>query len=153
MIYDKIENAGRYKGISKWYDAAADFLLKTDLNTLPLGRTEICGNHVFVNVMEADTAEPDEIFFEMHKKYWDIQIDIEGTELLQIGLGKTAVVEEFREDTDFGTFSCSGAVDCVMGEGRFIICMNEELHKPTLRYGDCKWVKKCVIKVEAADAV
>lgn len=149
MIYDKIENIGKYKGISEWFDAAADFLLKTDLSALPMGRTPICGDNVFVNVMEADTAEPEKNQFEIHKKYWDIQLDIEGTECVQIGLNPERETVSFDADRDFGTVSCTEFAACTMGPGRFIICMQEEPHKPTLRYGaECSGkVKKCVVKV------
>lgn len=41
MIYDNLKNAGRYRGMSEWLDIAIDFLEKTDLTNLPLGRTEI----------------------------------------------------------------------------------------------------------------
>ena len=51
MIYDSLENVKRYHGISKWLDAALDFLAHTDLDTLPLGRTEVCGDKVFVNAV------------------------------------------------------------------------------------------------------
>lgn len=149
MIYDRIENIDKYRGISKWFDYAADFLSETDLSALPPGRIELCGSHVFVNVMEADTVEEDKSFFEIHKKYWDIQTDIEGTEIVQIGLEPEEAVEEFGEDIDFGTVSCGEHISCVLGAGRFIICMQEEPHKPTLPYRGCGRVKKCVIKVEA----
>lgn len=148
MIYGNISEIQKYKKISKWFAYAADFLSTTDLSTLPLGKTEIYGSHVFVNVMEADTKPEDEVYFEIHKKYWDVQIDIEGTELIQVALQSDRVKDDFREDIDFGTFECSDYISCVMGPGRFIICMQEEPHRPTLRYGDCKHVKKCVIKVE-----
>ena len=150
MIYDRIENITLYKGISVWLDQALDFIDKTDLTALPLGRTEICEDHVFVNVMEAETLEEDKVNFEIHKKYMDIQIDLEGTERFLVGMEKEQVVDAFREDIDFGTFTCSRYADCILGPGRFVICMAEEPHKPTLAYGSCEKIKKCVIKVEVS---
>ena len=47
-----------------------DFLENTDLNSLPIGRTEIAGNKVFFNVMEAEAKEEDKVNFEIHKKYF-----------------------------------------------------------------------------------
>lgn len=148
MIYDKIENITLYKGMSKWLDEAIRFLEKTDLAALPLGRTEICGDHVFINVMEADTQEDANVNFEIHKKYMDIQIDIEGTERFLVGMDKEEVVDAFREEIDFGTFSCSRYAEMILGPGRFVICLPEEPHKPTLVYGETARIKKCVVKVE-----
>ena len=95
MIYDEIKNIERYRGISKNLDTAIDFLEKTDLNSLPLGKTEILGDKVFANVMEAQAKAENELSFEIHKKYMDIQVDIEGTEEILIGLNG------FKETTAF----------------------------------------------------
>lgn len=147
MIYDAISNIAKYKDISYYFKYAAGFLETADLSALPDGRTSICGEHVFVNVMDADTKEEQEVSFEVHKKYWDVQIDIEGTEQIQIGLNRQKVVQEFDPAIDFGTFACDQYLSCVMGPGRFIVCMDNEPHRPTLRLYD-KRVRKCVIKVE-----
>lgn len=148
MIYDKIENIAKYRGISKWFDQAVDFISKTDLTSLLLGRTEICENHVFVNVMEVDTKNDEDVLFEFHKKYWDIHIDIEGIEKVQIGLESGEVMEEYSEENDFGTLSNGKYLECVVEQGCFLVCLQEEPHKPTLRSGECTKIKKCVFKIE-----
>jgi biofilm protein TabA len=149
MIFDKIENIEKYNGISKWFNYVADFVKKTDLTSLPLGKTEIYENHVYVNVMEVETKKEEEVFFEFHKKYWDIHIDIVGVEKLQIGLERGSIVEEYCDAEDFGTFESEKYFECVLEQGYFMICMDGELHKPTLRCGECARIRKCVIKVEA----
>lgn len=95
MIYDMLTNVEKYRGISKNLDTAIDFLVKTDLSALPLGRTEINGDNVFANVMEAQAKPVEELNFEIHKKYMDIQIDIEGTEVICIGLGEAKSLLHF----------------------------------------------------------
>lgn len=149
MIYDSIENAGRYRGISEWLDIAIDFMEKTDLTALPLGRTEISGDRVFANVMEAGAVDEDAGKFEIHKKYMDIQIDLEGTEIIQIGLDVQGELDTFNEETDFGTVVCQKSASCVMGPGRFIVCMKEEPHKPGIAENEDRALKKCVLKVAA----
>ena len=106
MIYDNLKNAGRYRGMSEWLDIAIDFLEKTDLTNLPLGRTEIFVDKVFANVMEAQSLDETAVKFEIHKRYMDIQIDVEGTEIIQIGLDNGEVQDAYDEETDFGTVSC-----------------------------------------------
>ena len=150
MIYDSLENVKRYHGISKWLDAALDFLAHTDLDTLPLGRTEVCGDKVFVNVMEAQAGDAAAGKFEIHKKYMDIQIDLEGTEIIEIGLDTEGVLDEYNPDTDFGTVVCRRSASCVMGKNRFIVCMAEEPHMPGIVAEENRRLKKCVVKVSAA---
>lgn len=149
MIYDNINNISRYRGMSKWLDQAIDFLETTKLEELPLGRTEISGDHVFANVMEAEAKEEDEGKFEIHKKYMDIQIDIVGTERIAIGLDIVSTLDEYREEIDFGTVECSTSSMCEMGERRFIICMKDEPHKPGIAAMENRYLKKCVVKVVA----
>ena len=92
--------------MSEWLDIAIDFLEKTDLTNLPLGRTEIFVDKVFANVMEAQSLDETAVKFEIHKRYMDIQIDVEGTEIIQIGLDNGEVQDAYDEETDFGTVSC-----------------------------------------------
>lgn len=133
--------------MSVWLDQAIDFLTKRDLAALPLGRTEISGSHVFANVMEAQAGDEETNRFEIHKRYMDIQIDLEGTEIIQTGLAPKGVLDAYSEEKDFGTVICEKDASCVMGPGRFILCMGEEPHKPGIAAGPDRHLKKCVIKV------
>ena len=49
MIYDKLENIGRYKGMNKHLDTAIDYILHNDLSSLPSGRTELAVYNVYIN--------------------------------------------------------------------------------------------------------
>lgn len=147
MIYDMLKNICYYRGISVWLDKAIDFLEQTDLNALPLGRTEIFQDKVFANVMEAEAKNENEVEYEIHKKYMDIQIDLEGTEKILIGGIPTGPIRVFEEEIDFGTVVCERAASLIMGPGRFVVCMGQEPHKPGIAVFEKKKLKKCVIKV------
>lgn len=147
MVYDKLTNIERYYGMSKWIDLALDFIKNMDLAALPLGRTEIFEDKVFANVMDAEAREEDLLDFEVHRKYMDIQIDLKGTETIQIGLGQTNELEPFQEEIDYGKVSCASSAACVMGPGRFILCMVNEPHKPGIAVVEERTLRKCVIKV------
>ncbi|MEF9959991.1 MAG: YhcH/YjgK/YiaL family protein [Niameybacter sp.] len=148
MIYDMISNITMYKGISAYLDKAIQFVEQTDLHTLPLGKTPIDGEHVFINVMKAQTKQEGELDFEIHKKYMDIQIDLRGTEMIQIATECGELVEAYAQAKDIGFFKAEVASSCVMGPGRFVVCMADELHKPGIQVGTSTAIKKCVIKVE-----
>ncbi|MTM35655.1 DUF386 family protein, partial [Turicibacter sanguinis] len=49
MIIGKLKDLPRYKGLNQNLDTAIDFISNHDLSTLPLGKTEIDGNDVFIN--------------------------------------------------------------------------------------------------------
>ena len=147
MIYDKLSNLTSYLGFCKNLDTALTYLASNDLNCLPMGKTVIDGENVFLTVMEASAAPASEKKFEIHKNYMDIQIDLIGTEIIEIGDVSSMQTESYQEETDFGTVSCKSLVSCTMGVGNFIICMAGEPHKPGVAAEENIFLKKCVVKV------
>ena len=148
MICDTLQHLTRYKGLCKNLDTAIDYLLTHDPASLPLGRTEVDGENVFINVMEADLS-PDSTRLEYHKKYADLQIDLTGGE----GWGYTNLPgEEAGEFTgDIGFRTSPDAVSGTLGEGRFVLFFPGELHKPGVARPGCAHVRKVVIKIRMED--
>ena len=82
MICDTLQHLGRYRGLHPNLDTAIDYLLTHDLAALPLGRTEVDGDKVFINLMDA-TLHPDAGYHpEYHKLYADLQVDLTGSDRL-----------------------------------------------------------------------
>ena len=101
MICDTLQHLGRYRGLHPNLDTAIDYLLTHDLAALQLGRTEVDGDKVFINLMDA-TLHPDAGYHpEYHKLYADLQVDLTGSE----GWGYTnlpgAEIGEFTGDCGF----------------------------------------------------
>ncbi len=80
MICDTLQHLTRYKGLCKNLDTAIDYLLTHDPASLPLGRTEVDGEEVFINMMDADPNRTTGYHPEYHKKYADLQLDLTGSE-------------------------------------------------------------------------
>lgn len=148
MIYDKLENIGSYLGCNENLDIAIHYILSHDLNSLPMGRTELKDSLVFINIMEANAAPIEKQKYEIHKNYMDIQIDLAGVEMIQIGdSASMETLDAYNPETDFGTVTCKNLTSCVMGQGNFIICMPEEPHKPGIAVESDTHLHKCVFKV------
>lgn len=147
MIYDEIVNMKRYRGIAKNLDTAIRFVTNTDLNSLPLGRTEIDGNKVFINVMLTGGADREDLNYEVHRNYMDLQIDLEGTEWIDMGYGRIKLVTSYNEEKDISFHDAQFSVPCRLGKGMFILCMTGEPHKPGIVQPGLELKKKCVIKV------
>ena len=132
MICDALENLNRYRGLHKNLETAIDYLtayhVSHDLSDLPLGRTEVDGENVFINVMEAG-LNPDSARLEYHKKYADLQIDLTGGE----GWGYTNLpgeeAGEFAGDIGFRT-----SPDAVSGSFCFspVSCTSPAWHAPAV---------------------
>jgi len=117
-----------------------------DLDALPLGRTEVDGENVFVNVMDAQ-LHPDEGFYpEYHRVYADLQLDISGCEGWGCATEAGEEIGEFTGDIGFQASPC--CVSGAMGEGRFVLFFPRELHKPGIERPDCAQVRKAVVKIK-----
>lgn len=145
MIYDLLGNIGNYRGICPNLDTAITYLTDKDLTALPLGRSEIDGDKVFLQVMYAQTHELNEDSFELHRIYADIQIDLEGCEVIGTALEGVTPVDEYSPD--FQAVRAKKGASCIMGPDRFMICMPGEAHAPGGFLNRAEKIKKCVIKV------
>ena len=153
MIFDKLERMGAYRGLHANLDAAVDFLLSHNLEELPMGRTEILGERVFLNKMEAQALPASEKKFEIHRKYMDIQIDVHGSERVETGDVSSFTCESFSEKEDIGFGECPAAASCTLAPGNFTICMAGEPHKPGILAGPGGRLGKCVIKVRVEEVL
>ena len=132
MICDTLQHLTRYKGLCKNLDTAIDYLLTHDPASLPLGRTEVDGEEVFINTMDATLHSDDGYHPEYHKKYADLQLGITGSE-------------------GWGFQDSASVVTGALGEGRFVLFFPTELHKPGLVQHGCVGVRKAVVKIRMED--
>lgn len=147
MIYDTLNNLHRYLGIHPNLDTALHFLMNTNFDQLSLGITEIDGQNVYANVMEARLKKADTIDFEYHKNYADIQFDLIGEEKIAIGFLEQENTSTYDGKSDFGKVECQKETVFPIGPGRFIICFVDEPHKPGIESPHHHFVKKGVLKV------
>lgn len=147
MIFDKLINIGFYKGMNKNLDTAIDYILSHDLNKLPLGKTVIDGDNVYINVMDAKAFPIEERSYEVHKNYMDIQMDLIGVERIDTGDCTKTEIEEYDETKDVAKANSMDLAGCLIGPGNFIICMANEPHKPNIAVSEDTVLKKAVCKV------
>ena len=152
MICDALEHLNRYRGLHRNLDTAIDYLtayhVAHDLSDLPLGRTEVDGENVFINVMEADLS-PDSTRLENHKKYADLQIDLTGGEGWGYETAPGTEVEPYQPD--IGKKDSEDAVFGALGEGRFVLFFPGALHRPGVEMPGCDRVRKAVVKIKMED--
>ena len=84
MIYCKVSDLEKYSSYSENMRRAIDYVMTHDLSVLPMGKTVIDGEKIFINKSNPETKEADLQQYEVHHRYIDIQIDIEGDEKFYI---------------------------------------------------------------------
>ena len=153
MICDTLENLNRYRGLHKNFDTAIDYLtayhVAHDLSELPLGRIEVDGENVFINVMDADLHPDEGSHLEYHHQYADLQIDLTGGEGWGYETAPGTEVEPYQPD--IGKKDSEDAVFGALGEGRFVLFFPGELHRPGVEMPDCDRVRKAVVKIKMED--
>lgn len=143
------EFAIRYHQHKDRWDAAFDFLENEDLSALPAGNHELDGRNVYAIVSEYTTKNPEEVQFEAHKDYTDLQFVISGIEY--IGLARLAAATEvtpYSEERDIAFYEVDESEKLLAHPGTFFIFFPQNAHKPGLIVEDSSFVKKLVIKVK-----
>ena len=145
MIFCKLEQLGRYRGLSQHLDTAIHFLEEGGSSRLTMGRNEVDGEAVYVNRFAYDTAA--EAITEGHIRYVDVHLVLSGQE--QIGVADVSTLEEIerREEEDCILFSGPFQSLCVMKPGDVLITFPEDAHSPKRQNGAPCHVEKAVIKV------
>lgn len=147
MIYCKLSDLNSYKNYSENLKEAIDFIQKNDLKTLPFGKTVVNGEKIFINKMESKTQNYENLKYEVHHKYIDIQIDLDGDEKLLIINKSEDCVNSFDKEGDYALYASSEPDSiCKMNTDYCAICFPYEIHMPCVK-NTADIVIKCVVKV------
>ena len=148
MILDKLENAGQYNNLHSRIAAALDWLTKTDLAGLPLGKTMIDGEHVFALAQEYTPKEPELLKYEAHRRYWDVQVVAKGSERMGwASLTEMTISEPYSDERDVAFYRGQGQFVLVPA-GYFTIFSPQDVHMPGVAAQPLGVVRKVVVKVE-----
>ena len=148
MIIGKLKDLKRYKGLNQNLDTAIDFISTHDLSTLPLGKTEIKGDDVFINRFDYYAEEISNTLLEGHEQYLDIHIVLSGCEYLGYADKSDLTVKtEYNKETDFVEFKGETLINYPCYSETFVIVFPEDIHMPKLKIND-ELVQKSVCKVK-----
>lgn len=148
MILDLIDQHARYDALHPLFARAFQYLAATDLRSLPPGRHELDGTRLYVSVDHAEGRGRDAARLEVHRRYIDIQVAIEGAE--EIGWRPLTACHHpvpFDEDHDIGFFDDEPESWLALRAGEFAIFFPGDAHAPLAARGA---VKKVIVKVQAS---
>ncbi|PVZ87103.1 YhcH/YjgK/YiaL family protein [Serratia sp. S1B] len=149
MIYGSLCNPHFEQALSPVLASIIEKVRQYDFANLSLGRHEIDGDRVFMNVMELTTKPAESNRAEIHHKYLDIQILISGEERFDFGLpGCWDNSDPYNESKDLQMLDIArGQQTLNLTAGMFIIFFPQEAHKPGCQVVDAQNIKKAVVKV------
>lgn len=148
MILDSLENAGLYESIHPKFKQAFDFLLNTNLVTLPLGKIELDGSDLYVNVVEVAGKTADAARMETHNNYIDIQVPVGAVETMGWIAGNKLkeVADLYNADKDISFFADRATNFIVVKPFEFAVFFPSDGHQPGIAEGV---LKKIIVKVLA----
>ena len=127
---------------------AITYIESLDLKALELGKY-IVNDDFFFLVQEYENHEEDEMRYEAHKQYIDIQYIVEGEEKVYIAsIDDLEIDEEYSQDKDVMFFKePENACFCVLRAGSYVVLYPKDGHKPGIKVDQVKHVRKVVGKV------
>jgi YhcH/YjgK/YiaL family protein len=132
------------------WDKAFTWLKENDLTKIELKRYELDGTNLFAPVSEYMSKNPDDVRYEAHKKYIDLQYVASGVE--QIGIAPLSlqkdILEPYNETKDVMFLTVTREINFKATPDRFFIFFPDDLHRPGLKDGESTMVRKVVVKVK-----
>lgn len=130
------------------FELAFGFLRRGDLKSLPEGWYEL-GEGVRASVQRYETRAAEELRFETHEKFYDVQYVVEGREFMGVctrrGLAEAVPYDEENDITFYEEPALCGRV--LLEAGDYIVLGPEDAHKPRCSAGEKTAVVKIVVKV------
>lgn len=150
MIIGKVKDLPRYKGLNEHLDKAINFIVNHDLLSLPLGKTVINEDKVFINRFDYYPVEIDSCLIEAHEQYLDIHLVLQGCEYLGYAdISDLIPVGHYDSNSDFIEYMGDLAIKHPCYAESFVITFPEDAHMPKIKM-DNQLVKKAVCKVKIA---
>jgi YhcH/YjgK/YiaL family protein len=148
MIIDRLENLKNYASVNPLFPKVVEFLEANDLDKLEIGKHEIEGKDLFVNIQMAKGRTPAEAVIETHNRMIDIQIPLSNAETFGYTQRDELPEAEYNAEKDItkipdlpadSYFTCQ--------PGMFAIFFPQDGHAPCI--AGVPEIKKAIFKVKA----
>jgi biofilm protein TabA len=138
-----------FKNKERW-DKAFAFLKNNDLTKLEPKRYDIDGDNLYATISESMTKNEEDAKFEAHRKFIDIQHVIVGEEQMSITpiSDKKDEVAAYDPARDIEFMTVRETSSHVATPDKFFIFFPSDIHRPSVKIGENKLVRKVVIKVK-----
>lgn len=148
MIVDTLENLEKYTSLNPLFAQAVEFLKSQDLQNLEIGKTELKGKDLFVNVAQTKPKTKEEAKLETHNDYIDIQIPLSGIEVMGYTPAKACIPADalYNAEKDITFFEGLAETYVEVKPGMFAIFFPQDGHAPGVTPDG---VKKVIVKVKA----
>lgn len=147
MIISSLQHSERIESLHPLFKMAFDYIKSHDLLNTPCGCIELQGDDLFINNVNPECIAAEKQVLEMHRKYIDIHVLLEGEETIGWkDLADTGLpTKPYDEDADCALYAEPATVYAKLHPGQFMIVWPEDPHAPVI--GSRK-VRKLIVKVK-----
>ena len=147
MVLDSLANSAHYEALNPYFKMAFDYIKKTDWTTVEPGKILLDGKNCFINVINQAGKTPETAKFETHNNYLDIQIPLDGTQLMGFIPTHDLKLPDAPYNAEKDVTKFSDTTDCLImvKPMHFAIFWPWDGHQPCI--GEGNW-KKLVVKIK-----
>ena len=131
------------------WEVVFDYLNNLRADSLLLGTVHL-SNDVYVTISAYQTKKKEEIWFESHREYIDLQYVIEGSEYIALSHNAIENIVLYNKEKDIAFYTANVEKQLLADSTRFFLFFPEDLHQPCINIGSSKYVKKIVIKIKVS---
>lgn len=148
MILDKLENANAYFECVPQFAQFMKFFNDNDLLNMPACKLRLCGDELFVKILDFNGKAQADCRMEAHKEYIDIQIPMNGDELMGWKAQDDCreITAEYNEQKDVEFYADEATAMFRVPAGHFAVFFPEDAHQPGIAEG--KTYRKIIVKVK-----
>ena len=148
MIFDTLEQATPYFA-GEWWREVLRFIAAAPLD-LPAGERALRGEDLFVRVLDFVTGPQADAVLESHRKYNDVHVVLQGSELIRVWPAATlSVRQEYDADKDVMFYEPPPVAPLVLDlrPGHFVVFQPQDAHMPAIAAPQPARIRKLVFKV------
>lgn len=131
---------------------AITWLQAQNLSALPLNEKIFIEDKIFLSVVEKETKPLSECRPEVHRRYLDIHVLIEGVERIGIAFddGQNEILEQHPGERDVIFYNDAKINDSFLAlhPGQFVIVFPEDVHRALYMRDIPQTVRKAVVKID-----
>ena len=144
---NSVEFRRQYQSNKALWDKVFTFLGDSKLATMAPGKYPIDGQNAYATISTGPPKKMEEVKWESHKKYIDLQYVISGK--IKIGLAPVTtatVTEPYSESRDAANYNATGKYLTATPK-EFFLFFPQDAHRPDIKIEGADSLKKLVIKI------
>lgn len=148
MICARLHQPASQSTLDAGVQEAIQYALKHDLAAMECGSHPIDGERLFVNIVQYETTDPENRFWEAHRDYLDVHVPLQGTEQIDLNFLGSLELGEYQKDSDFQAAYGEKAASVILRPGEFLVCYPDDAHRTAVAAkGRPETIRKAIFKV------